>query len=153
MSKESSARIYFWEVRIENVSYKYILIIDLKSLSNKLFTFFKVLCSIPGSVCPTRGRQFCRGQRQPGRLQPLWPEADPDEAGGWCSGGHENGLAAAALLGCRAAANLFGRFSGKSFFKDWSLETGFETKRRCKPGNTKGGSITVPLTSCLTGTD
>ena len=25
--------------------------------------------------------------------------------------------------------------------------------RRVKPGNTKGGSITVPLTSCLTGLD
>ncbi len=32
-----------------------------------------------------------------------------------------------------------------------SLDKQWNSFKRCKPGNTKGGSTTVPLTSCLTG--
>ncbi len=33
------------------------------------------------------------------------------------------------------------------------FRTGGNIGKKVKPGNTKGGSITVPLTSCLTGLD
>ncbi len=34
-----------------------------------------------------------------------------------------------------------------------NVRLGCKTLANIKPGNTKGGSITVPLTSCLTGLD
>jgi len=44
----------------------------------------------------------------------------------------------------------FGQHVNDAIF-DISLKFALDWERTQDPGNTKGGSITVPLTSCLTG--
>ncbi len=41
----------------------------------------------------------------------------------------------------------------KSWYSNYCLHFSKRTVAIDEPGNTKGGSITVPLTSCLTGLD
>jgi hypothetical protein len=43
------------------------------------------------------------------------------------------------------------RTNGMVEGRNCSANDGDEMELMAKPGNTKGGSITVPLTSCLTG--